>query len=82
MKDNLRPDYLDPFLNVARLICRGESPIWLAEHQFLRRIASLHNKWNHNDMSRGADSEMANAPRRSLWFGQVKPSGLVSRIVR
>jgi hypothetical protein len=31
MNRHLRPDYLDPFINVARLICPTNPPGWLAE---------------------------------------------------
>jgi hypothetical protein len=31
MNQRLRPGYLDPFIDVARLICRGDPPSWLAE---------------------------------------------------
>jgi hypothetical protein len=43
MTYNLRPDYLDPFLNVARLICKGEPPIWLAEQLW------RWNRWVYRD---------------------------------
>jgi hypothetical protein len=31
LNPRLRPDYLDPFINVARLICQADPPTWLAE---------------------------------------------------
>jgi hypothetical protein len=31
MNRHLRPDYLDPFINVARLISPVDPPSWLAE---------------------------------------------------
>jgi hypothetical protein len=31
MNDRLRPDCLNPFIGIARLICRAEPPSWLAE---------------------------------------------------
>jgi hypothetical protein len=31
LNPRLRPDYLDPFINVARLICRADPPTWLAK---------------------------------------------------
>ena len=45
MNRHLRPDYLDPFIDVARLICRDDPPSWLAEqlwrwNQWLYRISS------------------------------------------
>ena len=30
MNRRLRPDYLDPFIEVARLICRDDPPSWLS----------------------------------------------------
>ena len=41
MNCRLRPDYLDPFINVARLICNGDPPPWLAD-QLWRWNGSLY----------------------------------------
>jgi hypothetical protein len=43
MNPRLRPDYLDPFINVARLICRADPPIWLAEQLW------HWNRWLYRD---------------------------------
>jgi hypothetical protein len=43
MNRHLRPDYLDPFIDVARLICRGDSPSWLAEQLW------RWNQWLYRD---------------------------------
>jgi hypothetical protein len=43
MNCHLRPDYLDPFIDVARLICRGDSPSWLAEQLW------RWNQWLYRD---------------------------------
>ena len=43
MNRHLRPDYLDPFINVARLICRDEPPSWLAEELW------RWNRWLYRD---------------------------------
>src|SRR6476661_7391610 len=39
----LRPDYLDPFVGVARLICRADPPSWLAEELW------RWNRWLYRD---------------------------------
>jgi hypothetical protein len=60
MNRQLRPNYLDPFIKVARLICRGDPPSWLAE-QLWRG-----NRWLYRDRlveeSRPSRAQM----RRSL----------------
>ena len=43
MNTRLRPDYLDPFTNVARLICSGDAPPWLAEQLW------CFNRWLYQD---------------------------------
>jgi hypothetical protein len=43
MNRHLRPDYLDPFIKVARLICGGDPPSWLAEE------LSRWNRWLYRD---------------------------------
>ena len=43
MNHRLRPDYLDPFINVARLICGDEPPTWLAEQLW------RWNRWLYRD---------------------------------
>jgi hypothetical protein len=43
MNTRLRPDYLDPFINVARLICSGDAPPWLAEQLW------CFNRWLYQD---------------------------------
>ncbi len=43
MNHHLRPDYLDPFINVARFICRGDPPSWLAEPLW------CYNMWLYSD---------------------------------
>ena len=45
MNQRLRPDYLDPFIDVARLICPVDPPGWLAE-QLWRG-----NQWLYRDRS-------------------------------
>jgi len=43
MNRHLRPDYLDPFIDVARLICPVDPPTWLAEQLW------RWNKWLYRD---------------------------------
>jgi len=43
MNSRLRPDYLDPFLKVARLLCRADPPVWLAEQLW------RWNQWLYRD---------------------------------
>ena len=43
MNRHLRPDYLDPFIDVARLICRRDPPSWLAEQLW------RWNQWLYRD---------------------------------
>jgi hypothetical protein len=43
MNPRLRPDHLDPFIKVARFICRGDPPIWLAEQLW------RWNRWLYRD---------------------------------
>lgn len=43
MNQRLRPDYLDPFIHIARLICRGDPPSWLAEELW------RWNRWLYRD---------------------------------
>jgi hypothetical protein len=43
MNRHLRPDYLDPFVDVARLICPVDPPAWLAEQLW------RWNKWLYRD---------------------------------
>ena len=43
MNRRLRPDYLDPFIEVARLICRDDPPSWLAEELW------RWNRWLYRD---------------------------------
>jgi len=43
MNRRLRPDHLDPFIDVARLICRSDPPSWLAEELW------RWNRWLHRD---------------------------------
>jgi hypothetical protein len=43
MKHGLRPDYLDEFIKVARLICEADPPAWLAEQLW------RWNRWLHRD---------------------------------
>ena len=45
MNRHLRPDYLDPFIDVARLICRDDPPSWLAEQLW------RWNQWLYRDRS-------------------------------
>ena len=43
MNRQLRPDYLDPFIDVARLICPVDPPSWLAEQLW------RWNQWLYRD---------------------------------
>lgn len=43
MNRRLRPDYLDPFINVARFICRVDPPSWLTEELW------RWNRWLYSD---------------------------------
>jgi hypothetical protein len=43
MNERLRPDYLDPFIKVAGLICQTDPPIWLAEQLW------RWNRWLYRD---------------------------------
>ena len=43
MNSRLRADYLDPFIGVARLICRADPPSWLAEELW------RWNRWLYRD---------------------------------
>ena len=43
MNHRLRPDHLDPFINVARLICRSDPPSWLPEELW------RWNRWLYRD---------------------------------
>ena len=43
MNRRLRPDYLDPFIDVARLICGDDPPTWLAEQLW------RWNRWLYRD---------------------------------
>jgi len=43
MNDRLRPDYLDPFIQVTRFICPTDPPAWLAEELW------RWNRWLYRD---------------------------------
>jgi hypothetical protein len=43
MNRRLRPDHLDPFIDVGRLICRSDPPSWLAEELW------RWNRWLYRD---------------------------------
>ena len=49
MNTRLRPGYLDPFINVARIICDGDPPPWLAD-QLWRWNGSVYHDRHVEDM--------------------------------
>jgi hypothetical protein len=69
MNERLRPDYLDPFIKVAGLICQTDPPIWLAEQLW------RWNRWLYRDRL-VEENRPSRAQMRRTLLGSKKPCSL------